>query len=213
MKELCTKFEKLPEEKKKKIIDACIKEFSKNGYVNASTNNIVLNACISKGSLFSYFDNKKKLYLYVVDYAINFYVNLILKKMKINNPDILNRILEGAELKISIAMEAPIAYQFFATVFINIPEELKADIEIRYNKLYAEGYRLSVEDIDYTLFRDDIDKQKAIELIIMSLNGISEKYISLYKSIEDNGYEQIHQAYDQLKEYVSILRKVYYKNA
>lgn len=210
---MCTNFEKLPEEKKKKIIDACIKEFSKNGYVNASTNNIVLNAGISKGSLFNYFDNKKNLYLYILDYAINFYVNLMLKKMNINNPDILKRILEWAELKLSIAMEQPIAYQFFATAFINIPEELKADIEIRYNKLYAEGYKLAVEDIDYTLFRHDIDKQKAVELIIMSMNGILEKYISLYKSLEDNGYQQIPQDYDQLKEYVSILRKVYYKNA
>ena len=77
---MCTNFEKLPEQKKKKIIDACIKEFSKNGYVNASTNNIVLNAGISKGSLFNYFDNKKKLYLYILDYAINFYVDLMLKK-------------------------------------------------------------------------------------------------------------------------------------
>lgn len=210
---MCTNFEKLPEEKKKKIIDACIKEFSKNGYVNASTNNIVLNAGISKGSLFNYFDNKKNLYLYILDYAINFYVNLMLKKMDINNPDILKRILEWAELKLSIAMEQPIAYQFFATAFINIPEELKTDIEIRYNKLYAEGYKLTVEDIDYTLFRDDIDKQKAIELIIMSMNGILEKHISLYKSLEDNGYQKIHEAYNQLKEYVSILRKVYYKNA
>ena len=210
---MCTNFEKLPEEKKKKIIDACIKEFSKNGYVNASTNNIVLNAGISKGSLFNYFDNKKNLYLYILDYAINFYVNLMLKKMNINNPDILKRILEWAELKLSIAMEQPIAYQFFATAFINIPEELKADIEIRYNKLYAEGYKLAVEDIDYTLFRHDIDKQNAVELIIMSMNGILEKYISLYKSLEDNGYQQIPQDYDQLKEYVSILRKVYYKNA
>ncbi|WP_010235048.1 TetR/AcrR family transcriptional regulator [Clostridium arbusti] len=210
---MCANFEKLPEEKKKKIIDVCIKEFGKNGYINASTNNIVLNAGISKGSLFNYFDNKKKLYLYILDYTINFYVNLMVKKMKINNPDILKRILEWAGLKLSIAMDEPVVYQFFASAFINIPEELKTDIEIRYNKLYAEGYRLTVEDIDYTLFRDDIDKQKSIELIIMSMNGISEKYISLYKSLEDNGYEKISQAYDQLKEYVSILRKVYYRNA
>lgn len=206
-----TNFEKLPEKKKKKIIDACIKEFSKNGYSNASTNNIVLNAGISKGSLFNYFISKKNLYLYIVDYAINHYVNLILKKMKINDPDLLNRIVEGAQLKLSIAMEEPIAYQFFASVFINVPEELKYDIESRYNELYTKGYTLTVYDIDYTLFRDDINKQKAIELIIMSLNGILEKYISLYKSVDDNGFKRINQTYNELKEYVSVLRKVYYK--
>ncbi|OPJ62379.1 TetR/AcrR family transcriptional regulator [Clostridium oryzae] len=206
-------FEKLSEEKKKKIIDACINEFSKNGYINASTNNIVLNAGISKGTLFNYFENKRNLYLYILDYAIDFYVNLMLERMKDNNPDILNRILDWAKLRLSIAAEEPIAYQFFASAFVNIHDEIKADIMVRYNKLYSQGYKLIVENINYTLFREDIDKQKAVELIIASLTGIAEKYISLYKSMEDNGYEHIAKAFGQLNEYVSILRKVYYKES
>lgn len=52
-------FERLPFEKRKRIIDVCIEEFGDKGYTNASTNTIVKNAGISKGTLFNYFDNKK----------------------------------------------------------------------------------------------------------------------------------------------------------
>lgn len=211
MKYLYTNFEKLPEEKKKKIIDACIKEFGKNGYMNASTNTIVTESDISKGALFYYFGNKKNLYLYVLDYAINFYVNYMMERMKINNPDIFQRILEWAELKISISIEEPAAYNFFASAFINIPEELKSEIEIRYKKLYDKGCELALQDIDLSKFRDDIDKEKAVELIIMALNGMLSKYVSLYKSLDDNGYGRIKQSQKELREYIDLLKKVFYK--
>jgi len=204
-------FEKLPEEKKRKITDACIKEFSLGGYMNASTNNIVKEAGISKGALFVYFKNKKDLYLYILDYAIEYYINYMQKRMKNNNPDFFQRILDWAELKIDISTEKPAVYNFFASAFFNVPEILKEDIEIRYKKLYETGYNLSVEGIDWTKLREDIDKQKALELIMLSLNGILEKKIKSYKASNDNGYSHRCQSFQELKEYVDILKKVFYK--
>lgn len=205
-------FEKLPEEKKKKIIDVCINEFSKGGYNNASTNNIVKEAGIAKGALFNYFRNKKELFLYILDYSTDYYVNYMIEKMKVNNPDLFMRILEWAELKMSISVEEPEVYNFFAFAFINVPEELKDDIETRYNKLYDKGYKLTLDDIDLSKFREDIDIQKAIELIILSLNGILDKRLKMYKYRMDNGYGCMNQSYDELKEYMIVLRKVFYKD-
>lgn len=204
-------FEKLPEEKKKRIIDACIKEFSKCGYDNASTNNIIKEAGIAKGALFGYFGNKKDLYLYILDYAIKYYINYMLERMNDNNPDFFQRILDWATLKISISTEEPAVYNFFAAAFFNVPEILKTDIEIRYKRLYEKGYTLSIDGIDLSKFRDDIDRQKAIELVMLSLNGILEKKIESYKALNDNGYSHRQQSYQDLKEYVDLLRKVFYK--
>jgi TetR/AcrR family transcriptional regulator len=207
---LHSNFEKLAEEKKKKIIDAAIREFSKDGYINASTNNIVKEAGIAKGALFNYFGNKKNLYLYILDYMIDHYVNYMVEKINVNNPDIFQRILEWTELKISISNEEPMTYKFFASAFLNVPEEIKGEVEIRYKKLYDKGYRLAIDDIDMSKFRNDIDKQKAIELIIAALNGISEKYMMMYKSLDDNGYERRNQSLEELKEYIAVLKKVFY---
>ena len=54
-----TQFMNLDENKSKKIIDAAMNEFIRSGYERASTNVIVKEAGISKGSLFNYFTNKK----------------------------------------------------------------------------------------------------------------------------------------------------------
>jgi len=131
--------------------------------------------------------------------------------MKVNNPDFFQRIVDWVEMKISISTEEPAVYNFFAAAFFNVPEILKTDIQVRYKKLYEKGYQLSIDGIDLSKFRDDIDKQKAIELIMLSLNGILDKKIESYKASDDTGYSHRCQSFQELKEYVDLLRKVYYK--
>lgn len=51
-------FFNLPEEKRTQIMDAAIEEFAKYGLENASTNRIIANSGISKGSFYQYFEDK-----------------------------------------------------------------------------------------------------------------------------------------------------------
>src|SRR5690554_2151180 len=53
----------------KRIINAALKEFARSGYEKASTNEIVQEAGIAKGSLFNYFNNKKELYFFILEYV------------------------------------------------------------------------------------------------------------------------------------------------
>jgi AcrR family transcriptional regulator len=59
-------FYNLDEEKKKKIFDAAILEFSIRRFSEASINQIVKNAEISRGSFYQYFNDKEDLYLYMI---------------------------------------------------------------------------------------------------------------------------------------------------
>lgn len=59
-------FYNLNEDKKKKIFDAAVKEFSIRRFSDASINQIIKTAGISRGSFYQYFDGKEDLYLYVV---------------------------------------------------------------------------------------------------------------------------------------------------
>ena len=63
-------FENLPESKREHILQVCIEEFARNGYINTSTNTIVKRLGISKGLLFLYFKSKKNLFLYIIDYLM-----------------------------------------------------------------------------------------------------------------------------------------------
>ncbi len=62
-------FFNLPEEKRQLLINLAIEEFAQNDYQNASISNIVNRAGIAKGSLYQYFEDKKDLYLYLIQLA------------------------------------------------------------------------------------------------------------------------------------------------
>lgn len=59
-------FLNLPEEKRKVIVDAAIEEFAEYGLENASTNRIVANSGISKGSFYQYFEDKQDVFMYLL---------------------------------------------------------------------------------------------------------------------------------------------------
>lgn len=62
-------FFNLSEEKRHSLLEIAIEEFASNNYNNASISRIVARAGIAKGSLYQYFEDKKDLYLYLLDLA------------------------------------------------------------------------------------------------------------------------------------------------
>jgi AcrR family transcriptional regulator len=59
-------FFNLPDEKRKTIINAAVDEFMEYGLENASTNRIVANSGISKGSFYQYFEDKQDVFMYLL---------------------------------------------------------------------------------------------------------------------------------------------------
>jgi AcrR family transcriptional regulator len=59
-------FHNLPEEKRGKIINAAIEEFAEYGLENASTNRIVANSGIAKGSFYQYFEDKQDVFRHLL---------------------------------------------------------------------------------------------------------------------------------------------------
>ncbi|GAB4417090.1 MAG: TetR/AcrR family transcriptional regulator [Anaerolineales bacterium] len=59
-------FFNLPDEKREVIINAAIEEFAVHGLENASTNRIVANSGISKGSFYQYFEDKQDVFMHLI---------------------------------------------------------------------------------------------------------------------------------------------------
>ena len=62
-------FFNLPSEKRERFVEAALDEFSMHDYRSASVSRIVERLGIAKGSVYQYFDDKKELYLYLVQLA------------------------------------------------------------------------------------------------------------------------------------------------
>lgn len=204
-------FENLPEEKKKRIIEACMEEFAHNGYDKASTNNIVKKAGISKGAIFHYFGNKKNLYLYILDYVISYMSKKLYDMMGTSSDDIFERIVNTGVVKIKLAYEEPLMYEMIYMAFITTPEELKEEIQKRYNKLYAESMPFFIENIDMSRFRKDIDQRKALEVIMLFIDALANKYINIFRNKSANEVLiNMDKIMEEYREYFEILKKGLY---
>ncbi|MCX7708770.1 MAG: TetR/AcrR family transcriptional regulator [Clostridia bacterium] len=210
---LYSKFENLDEEKKRRIIEVCIDEFSQNDYKNASTNNIVKNAEISKGILFHYFGNKKMLYLYVFDYVADFLTKIMYGRMVGLSTDFFQRAMETGIMKLGVAHEYPAEYRFLINAVTHTPEEVKQEIHERYGKMIQEGMALMFQDIDFSKFKKDIDRDKALEVILFAFEGISNKYFKTFqsKTVDEilAGSEALTKEYE---DYIKILQGGVYEN-
>jgi len=59
-------FLNLPETKRDNVINAAVEEFAEYGLENASTNRIVKNSGIAKGSFYQYFEDKQDVFMYLL---------------------------------------------------------------------------------------------------------------------------------------------------
>lgn len=181
-----SKFNNLKPEKQKQIINAAIKEFVRNGFEKASTNEIVKRANISKGSLFNYFNSKKDLYLYLIEYSSKAIVNLN-EEIDLSETDLFKRIERVALQKFYVQQKYPQAFEFLASTKQEESVEVKDIIKQRLNPIYNQAINKLYKDIDYSKFREGVDIEKAIEILNWTMFGVGEKGLKELFTFDDIG--------------------------
>lgn len=202
-------FESLPEEKRMKIINACIEEFGLNGYEKASTNAMVRKADISKGLLFYYFGNKKNLFMYMFNYSIEYLINKYFLIEDDQPADLFDRLIWISMVKIRMIYENPMMSRLVYNAITNMPHELKDDLTEKYNSIYnMHAPRILLEGIDTSKFRKDIDPERAIELVMMCLDGVAHKYIKMYSNRPtEELFGDLEKLVNEFNKYISILKR------
>lgn len=119
-------FQNLKEDKKNRIIDAALEEFSLRPFNEASITNIVKNADISRGSFYQYFGNKENIYKYLVNYLYAKHrdelVNILLK----NSGQLYPSLLEFYEHYIDALFESKY-FAFYKNTFRYVNHYLIGD--------------------------------------------------------------------------------------
>jgi len=169
-------FKKLPAVERKNILDACIEEFGKKGYERASTNVIVKNAGIPKGTLFYYFGNKKQLFLYLVDYAVERYIEYVNTYFDDLPQDVFDRLIYMVDIRMRFAVHSLELYRFFFRTLLNIPDVLKKDMQKRFKK-YSEGNQsLMRSGLDTSRLREDVSVEQVVKLVNYTMEGLLARH-------------------------------------
>lgn len=203
------KFQNLDISKKQKIINIAIHEFMKHGYEKASTNTIAKESSISKGSLFNYFLSKKQLFKFLIDYSVDI-IELLYLKIDQSERDLFLRLENIGIQKLEIQVQHPNIFDFIKSIKHEESEEVKPLIQSKFTIVASKGIEKIYQDIDFSKFRDDIDINKAIEIINWAMFGFSEKALS-----EIDSFTQIpavgEKYLNDWREYSRFLKKLFYK--
>lgn len=186
-----------------------MKEFVQNGFDRASTNEIVTTANISKGSLFSYFNSKKDLYIYLLKYSVSVVEELV-EKIDVNEADLFKRIEDTGVRKLYIQKKYPLVFDFLVAAVQEESEEVKESIKENVNPIYVHSSEKLYKNIDYSKFREDVDVEKAIEIISWTMYGFGEKSISKIQTFE-NIVEFGKQYTEEWHAYSELLKRSFYK--
>ncbi len=105
-------FFNLRQERQKEIIDTALREFALHDYETASLSAIIDALGLAKGSFYRYFKNKKALYLFLLDHAIQFRVEHDKKVFEHYNGDFAQRLTQNFAARIQFDLTHPVYSAF-----------------------------------------------------------------------------------------------------
>lgn len=108
------------------------------------------------------------------------------KEIDLNERDIFKRIGNIGMQKLKLHKEFPYVFDFLASAVLEESGEIKDIVGQRVDLIYEKGIEKIYEDIDYTKFRDEIDIEKAIEILNWTMFGFGEKIIKEIDSFKDS---------------------------
>lgn len=195
------------DEKRQRIMVAAMQEFMK-GYRNASTDRIVKSAGISKGLLFHYFGTKKELFFFLFQYAVEI-IGGEYKTGRFESRDFIDNIWQLSLLARELINKHPLVYGFLASAFFSFQEVFPGELHSFQNPVEELKQRL-LERADRSLIRDDLDPEKALRIILWTVDGYSAELAHLGRKVADYEphYDRIEK---ELNDYLMLLRKALYK--
>jgi AcrR family transcriptional regulator len=196
-------------EKRERILNAARKEFAQKGYNDASTNEIVKEAGISKGALFNYFESKKELYLYLFDQTYDILRKEFFNKINMEETDIFKRLRKLLEIKLDMLLKYPETIEFITKMYYET-SEITPFVEEKVKAIIAENYATLFTNLDTSKFRDDLDPQRAINIVLWTVDGFSlHEQNKLKKFPQDKpDYEAM---FVEVDAYLAMLQKCLYK--
>lgn len=185
-------FLELETDKQKKIISVGITEFATYGFSNSSTNRIVQNAGISKGSLFKYFANKEEFFFFILD-AVTTELSEDLAKAADNfSKELFQRVIDYSTAEFSWYIHNPKKYRLIMMAFSQNDAEIYPKVMARYGNQEQDIYYQLLEDINTEHFR--WERKMTIDILKWFLKGFNEDFIR-GTNLEQHDLERIKNDY------------------
>ncbi|HAM63035.1 MAG: hypothetical protein A2Y20_07425 [Firmicutes bacterium GWF2_51_9] len=150
-------FHRLDEEKKKRLMDALIHEFSEHTFSEASINRIVKDANISRGSFYQYFTDKEDCYLFLLQViALEKYILFQGVVQQSPHDSVYDEYLGMLDRSILWMKEKPVYYKIGALMDLDNSDFIRNLTKLN-PQMMEYFHNLIRRDQERSIIRKDID--------------------------------------------------------
>lgn len=194
----------LENEKVRRIIHESFKEFSIQGFEQASTNNIVKQANVSRGLLYHYFKDKKDLYVFLISYSVDVLTAAIKGSVNYDERNIFKRLKVVTLAKLNVFIQYPYMSDFLQKYrFEDYRSKAVKDV-----KLPSSG------ELSQKIYYDNIDKSnysdEEYSKLIVVINATFDAYNkSMQRRYDEVGSLDFDEMKGEILAYIAFLEKYF----
>lgn len=202
------KFFNLPQERQDLIRNSAMTEFGDSTFKKTSADSIAKRAGVSKGLLFHYFKDKRELYLYLFQYAIDECMDLfnrhILKASYFGETDFFLTLEMGHKVKMDIVRRHPGLFRFVMRAYYEHDNVLTPKLRKKLADVLEETTTSFLSRMDLHKFKDGVDPRAVVRLLTLASEGMLA---------ETGAYtaEEIDRLFQEYRAYADMLRQHLYK--
>lgn len=165
------KFFLLPPEKQRRILSAAYRVFSQNSYRRAPMSEIAAEAGISKALLFHYFVNKKELYLYLWEHAVDMTRQATIEYRVLETGDLFEMLRRSLAAKCALMRRYPHVCAFTLNAYYESQPEIRQAVQASYAAASQDSEQKVFARLDPTAFQEDGNRQILYQEILYAMEG------------------------------------------
>ena len=199
------KFFSLPQERQDLIRNSAMLEFGEGSFKKTSADAIAKRAGVSKGLLFHYFKDKRELYLYLFQYAIDTCMEVFLSSFRyFDERDFFLALEKGQKIKMDMVRRHPGLFRFVMRAYYEGDNVLTPRLRKKLNDVLRESTDSFLSRMDLYKFKDGVDPKTLVRLLTLAAEGM----LAETKACTP---EEIDKLFQEYKKYADMLRRNLYK--
>ena len=199
------KFFNLSPERQDLIRNSAMTEFGASTFKKTSADSIAKRAGISKGLLFHYFKDKRELYLYLFQYAIDESVGKYFSdSFYRTETDFFLALEKGHRVKMELVRRLPGLFRFVMRAYYERDSVLTPKLRKKLDDVLEQTTSSFLARMDLYKFKDGVDPRMVIRLLLLASEGM----------LAETGActaEEIDKLFGEYKKYADMLRQHLYK--
>lgn len=202
------KFFNLPQKRQDLIRNSAMVEFGEGSFKKTSADSIARRAGVSKSLLFHYFKDKRELYLYLFQYAIDECMHIfnqhILKVSYYGETDFFRTLEIGHKVKMDMVHRHPGLFRFVMRAYYEQDGLLSPKLRKKLSDVLEKTTADFLSRMDLYKFKDSVDPRQVVRLLTLASEGMLA---------ETGAYtvEEIDRLFAEYKRYADMLRQHLYK--